>query len=528
MDKVKLNRESRRLFELMHKSHETELDENEALELNTMLKESEELRLIFLSMRDQHISLDERLKNRRTSDHVLGHNDNPEQTRSLSKSILQLFILLSVISISYIIGSSKTNKAATEANQNDEAIELNYDYHIATISSSINTYNTKLKKGQDLKAGWLTLNRGKIILEMSSGMEISVEAPAKLELINSSTIKLEQGKVRLQGSLGRKGFSVETAYGKISDQGADFGVHIDSDLASSTCFKGEIAFVKNEAIQIIIAGKSFDLINGKFIENENYNSADNVRKEASIASQRKLSSWRQFIQNLKYDPDTAFLYQFSPTPGHEDQLIQEVNRSEVEPAHGKIIGAKWEQGRFPGTNSLKFDSPNDRVKFFLNENFEAMTFNMWLKLDHLTNNNHLGIFLSEKWSNNQFTVQYLTMQDGAFFKIHSRANYSHRSSLINPNDIIGKWFLLSFTFDISKNSFHIYLNGKNIDNLSGLKTQKLEPTFIGWCDLMNWVPLESSDIRNTPGQVDFLSIHRKAFSHEEVQNFYLISKTPEH
>ena len=137
MDKVKLNRESRRLFELMHKSHETELNESEELELNSMLKKSEELRLIFLSMRDQHISLDERLKNRRTSDHVLGHDDSPVQTKSSSKLILQILTILCLISIGFIIGSSKSNEATYKTEEDSEPIELNYDYHIATISSSV-------------------------------------------------------------------------------------------------------------------------------------------------------------------------------------------------------------------------------------------------------------------------------------------------------------------------------------------------------------------------------------------------------
>ena len=112
MEKIKLNRQSRRLFELMHQSHEAELNEKETLELNSLLKESEELRLIFLSMRDQHISLDERLKNRRTNDHVLGFDDSPQEPKESSKIFLKLLLIISLLAAGFAIGSLKSNNSS--------------------------------------------------------------------------------------------------------------------------------------------------------------------------------------------------------------------------------------------------------------------------------------------------------------------------------------------------------------------------------------------------------------------------------
>lgn len=527
MDKVKLNRQSRRLFELMHQSHEAELNEKETLELNSLLKESEELRLIFLSMRDQHISLDERLKNRRTNDQVLGFDDSPQEPKESSKFFLKLLLIISLLAAGFAIGSLKSNHSSEKIEPTLEDVPSQFEYHIATISSSINTFDSRLKKGQDLKAGWLTLKKGKIILEMSSGMEISVEAPAKIELIDSSSLKLDYGKIRLKSSLARKGFSIITKHGKLSDQGADFGVHIEESIATSNCFTGEVAFIDGELVQMIHAGQNYSLKDKKFIAQETYKSTESVRAEAQLASKEKLAAWRRYIHQLKYDPDTAFLYQFAPNINNPQELIQEVHRSEVEPAHGKIIGANWDQGRFPGTSSLKFDSPNDRVKFFLNEKFDTMTYHMWVKIDELNkNNNHLGIFLSEKWDPNQITLQYVTLPKGAFFKVDSRENFVHNSIFLKPEQILGQWLLISFTFNIEAKEIHLYLNGKSIDKQSKIHQQSMTPPFIGWCDLMNWVPLNSQDIRSTPGQVDFLSIHRRAFSAEEVLDFYNKSKTP--
>ena len=525
MKKLKINRDSRRLFELMHKSHENELDENEKIEINSMLRNSEDLRIAFLGFRDQHLFLNEKLKNRQVDDQVLGHL-SVDNKKSSTNNLLIFLIFCSLIGIILFVFQSKNNEQKEIVNNEIKPFEQSHINYVASISSSVDTNNPKLKKGEDLKAGWLSLSNGKIILQMSSGMEISVDAPAKLELLNGNSLRLKHGKIRLQGTLGRKGFSVYTEYGKIIDQAADFGINIDSHSASTSCFNAQIAYVKDEKILLVTAGKSFDLIEQKYIKTEKYESVKNIRDEENLVVKHKLDSWRQFIYKLKYDPDTAFLYQFAPNKNNENQLIQEVNRSEVEPAHGKIIGATWAKGRFPGTKSLKFDSPNDRVKFFLNEKFEAMTLNMWLKIDHLTNNDHIGIFLSEKWDLNQITLQHIVQNQGSFFKVDSKNNFSYLSKFFEPNQVLGKWLLVSFTFDINEKKFHLYLNGKNIDRHIRLNPKKISPPFIGWCDLMNWVPINSQDIRNAPGKVDFLSIHRRAFSSQEIKEFYLISKTP--
>lgn len=531
MNKIKLNKQSRHLFELMHKVHENDLSEADQSELNKILKESEELRLIFLSMRDQHISLDERLRNRLISDHVLGFKETEQNESEPEKKDQKIFfrflIILCLLSTGFLIGTCNQK----ETPHSDESNELNtpldpFEHHIATISSSINTYNNRLKEGQDLKAGWLTVNKGKIILQMSSGMEISIQAPTKLKLINSSSIQLDSGKIHLKSAFGRKGFSVDTKYGKLNDQGAEFGIHIDSSIAASNCFTGELAFIQDDFIQIIHAGQNYSLKDRQFIDKEMYETADKVRAQVKKATAEKLASWRQYLHKLKYDPSTAFLYQFSPNSASPQELIQEVHRSELEPAHGKIIGASWEQGRFLGTHSLKFDSPNDRVKFFLNEKFDAMTYHMWVKFDHLTSNDHLGIFLSEKWHPHQITLQYVSIPKGSFFKVHSKDNFGHSSTFLKPEQILGKWLLISFTFDLVNEQVHLYLNGKNIDKTLNISSTPLQAPYIGWCDLMNWVPLNSQDIRNTPGQVDFLSIHRRAFSPKEILEFYEKSKTP--
>jgi hypothetical protein len=525
MKKFKFTRDSRRIFELSHKYNDAELNDTEGQELNDLLKDNHEGQIIFLSLRDQELSLSDRLKNRSIHEKTLGESsERPQTNKTNYKNILLIFLSLSTVaSLVFII--FKSRQIFEQKTELPKSASQKYERSIASITASIDVLDPTLQQGHDLSTGPLILKQGQIVLEMDSAMEINISAPAELELISGSKIFIKKGKVRFKSLINRKGFSLESEYGTILDQGADFGVYIDQSRASASCFTGTIAYRDDQFKKLIHAQESFSLIQKKYIESETYISTKAIQQQSKENTQNKLTQWKDSIQELKRSSDTAFLYQFQPNPHDDRSLQQDVHRSEMEPAHGKIIGASWEQGRFPGTHSLKFDKPNDRVKFFLNEKFEAMTFHMWVKFDQLTTNNHLGIFLSEKWHPNQLTLQYQITEQKQFFKVSSKDNFTRSSQSIKPSEFLGQWQLISFTFDINKKSFHIYLNGRNMDSTLSYNQDQLTPPFIGWCDLMNWVPLNSRDIRNVPGQVDFLSIHRREFSAAEVLQFYEKSKT---
>ena len=76
------------------------------------------------------------------------------------------------------------------------------------------------------------------------------------------------------------------------------------------------------------------------------------------------------------------------------------------------------------------------------------------------------------------------------------------------------------------NTEYVIGDSQDVTSQRHIATASLQESYMGWCDLMNWVPLNSQDIRNAPGQVDFLSIHRRAFSQKEIKQFYQESKTP--
>ncbi|WDE96661.1 hypothetical protein PQO03_01595 [Lentisphaera profundi] len=526
MSKFKFTRESRRIFELSHQLNDTELSEDEGTELNKLLKNNPEGQLIFLSLRDQDLSLSDRLQNRSIHEKTLGESEPKKKTDSKSHTVLYIIVLTLIAFIAFFLFKNKSTEVTTE--ENTQALELTEPYrpYIASISSSIDVVDPKFKQGQDLKTGWLKLDQGMIVIELDSAMELNITAPAEIELQSGNKIFIKKGKVRLTSLIKRKGFAAFTQHGQILDQGADFGVNIQKHKATATCFLGSISFSDDSFKKIIHENQTFSLITKQLVDAESYLSTKSIHQQSKDRSQSQLLKWQELIKKLKTDPDTAFMYQFKPNPHDDKALIQEVYRGEVLPAHGKIIGATWAEGRFPTTHSLKFQRPNDRVKFFLNEKFPAMTMNLWVKFEHLTNNNHLGVLLSEKWEPNEFTVQLQTVPQGSFFKLSSKSNFTVSSDFFNAESILKNWILLSFTFDIEKKEFFIYINGEDVTSQRHIATASLQESYMGWCDLMNWVPLNSQDIRNAPGQVDFLSIHRSAFSPKEIKQFYQESKTP--
>ena len=85
MNKFKFTRESGRIFELSHQLNDTELSEDEGKELNKLLKNNPEGQLIFLSLRDQDLSLSERLQNRSIHEKTLGESEPKETPKAKSK-----------------------------------------------------------------------------------------------------------------------------------------------------------------------------------------------------------------------------------------------------------------------------------------------------------------------------------------------------------------------------------------------------------------------------------------------------------
>jgi Concanavalin A-like lectin/glucanases superfamily len=95
-------------------------------------------------------------------------------------------------------------------------------------------------EGDLLGAGRLVLDSGKMTLGLLSGVTLTLEGPADLELLSIDRVHCRRGKLRTHVPRGAEGFIVTTPGSAVLDLGTEFGLNVDIDgKAHVMVFKGE-------------------------------------------------------------------------------------------------------------------------------------------------------------------------------------------------------------------------------------------------------------------------------------------------
>ena len=83
--------------------------------------------------------------------------------------------------------------------------------------------------GSELQAGFIELKTGIATLAFKSGADLTLEAPAKVELISAMEIKVISGSISMYVRESAQGFRVNTPNGYAIDHGTRFSVSISDD-----------------------------------------------------------------------------------------------------------------------------------------------------------------------------------------------------------------------------------------------------------------------------------------------------------
>ena len=95
-------------------------------------------------------------------------------------------------------------------------------------------------EGDLLAAGRLVLRSGRMTLGLLSGVTLTVEGPADLELLSIDRVHCRRGKLRTRVPRGAEGFIVSTPGSAVVDLGTEFGLNVAVDgKAQLMVFKGE-------------------------------------------------------------------------------------------------------------------------------------------------------------------------------------------------------------------------------------------------------------------------------------------------
>ena len=112
------------------------------------------------------------------------------------------------------------------------------DRYVAVIAQSVGGYQEGAKPvrpGESLGAGLFALDRGIVRLDFTSGAQIAVEGPARLEIVDEMCVVLKRGILTATVSPSASGFVVDTATARIVDLGTAFGVAVEEDGQTDVC-----------------------------------------------------------------------------------------------------------------------------------------------------------------------------------------------------------------------------------------------------------------------------------------------------
>ncbi|SMP78882.1 FecR family protein [Neorhodopirellula lusitana] len=133
-------------------------------------------------------------------------------------------------------------------------------------------------KGSDLAAGLLDLKTGMATVQFRSGVDVSIQGPARLELITPMRGRILSGRARIDVPESAIGFIMETPNGYAVDHGTEFSVSVDpsNDSSSFKVLDGEISvYVSSTGENARLRGvgkaitvESNALVTGKSIEPE--------------------------------------------------------------------------------------------------------------------------------------------------------------------------------------------------------------------------------------------------------------------
>lgn len=94
--------------------------------------------------------------------------------------------------------------------------------------------------GDVLRPGEMMLASGFAEITFAKGAKVVIEAPAKIELIDTNRMFLHEGKLSAQAPPQAFGFTVDTPAASIRDIGTEFGVNVKNSHSEVHVFKGEV------------------------------------------------------------------------------------------------------------------------------------------------------------------------------------------------------------------------------------------------------------------------------------------------
>lgn len=359
--------------------------------------------------------------------------------------------------------------------------------------------------------GSYELESGTVHLRFVNGADLVVEGPAKFEIRDELCTNLTAGRVRAIVPPTAKGFTVVTREVAYEDVGTEFGLSMDAATGESLMhvFDGQVNLRSGNAsgslLRSVYGGESVGFRDGRL--------EDSPEMDASLfPSPENIGYLRWSSQRQKLLADPRLIAWFPFERGANASLL--VNAA---PEHGvpdgRIAGARWATGRWPGKQALWFDRESDFAEIEIPGEHTELTVAVWLRVERL-DREMIAIVNSNGLDDGDlhFQMNRLGLPRGGLQGV----DRVYQRWVGNPIPI-GKWVHVASVTSLPERRSVFYVNGQPVHEAE-LKGNRV-PIRPGHCRLGSWsaerfASRESS--RALGGLIDELSVWDRALSANEL------------
>ncbi len=383
----------------------------------------------------------------------------------------------------------------------------------AAIASLMNQTGMEFAEGHGpdgtrFGPGEYDLAKGIVHLRFSNGADVILASPTRFEIRDAQNARLAYGRVRVIAPPTAKGFTIATRSADYIDLGTEFGLDVDRQTGASDLyvFDGLVNVADPRSGEVLLGvgeGESSRSIDGR-LEPAPVIEGNVFPTSGSIGFQR----WRQVEERIRTDPAILAFFSFQRTPD-ESVLVNGVDQAAVDA--GRIVGARWASGRWPGKGALLFDRDSDYVELDIPGEYLELSIAAWIKVDRFDFVFN-AILNSDGHDPGDIHFQ-MTRQGyprgGVVAKDFEDRVFEHPVPL-------GEWVHVASVLDAQTRSQQIYVNGNLARERTWEGEERLRP---GRCRLGNWLAADNGTParRSLRGRVDELAIWDRVLSQDEVR-----------
>jgi hypothetical protein len=387
--------------------------------------------------------------------------------------------------------------------------------------------------GAPLEPGWLRLKSGLAQIVFYSGARVVIEGPTEFQLISPSESLCRSGKLTAEVPPEARGFRVGTPQMNVTDLGTSFGLDVKDRRTELHVFKGSVDFQATAGVakQNLKEGAGAVAENSRLLklitaDPKAFASLFDLQLKSTAAEVFRREQWRAAAGRLDEDPSLLVHFDFEQTDTSEWRLRNASGRKNAAP-DATIVGCQWTEGRWPDKHALEFRSVNDRVRFDVPGEYEALTLAAWVRVQGLDRQIN-SLFMSDGFGAG--TIHWLIRNDGVLgLTVIGHGTNQYQICATRPVltlDQFGMWLHLVVVLDGNVRRVVHYVNGLPV----GDKPLKIEPPFrINAAELGNWnakgFPKEDPFmIRNFSGAMDEFCLFSRALNADEVRSLYSTGK----